>query len=56
MTKTRATAPPPEPGYYVVWLLGQVGPTVLWWGAHSDCWRRGAMRVQVTHYLGPLPG
>lgn len=52
--KVDASVTPPEPGCYVVWLVGSKFPTVLFWNG-SGLWRRGSMRVHVTHWMGPLP-
>jgi hypothetical protein len=54
MTKTEANVTPPEPGCYVVWLVGSKYPQVLFWNG-SGLWRKGMYLVQVTHWLGPLP-
>ena len=55
MTKTDASTKPEIAGWYVCWLHLTERPVVLWWGAFSEDWRAGPMRVSVTHWMGPLP-
>lgn len=55
MTKTDAKVNPQEPACYVVWMLGAKHPVVLYWSGLERFWRRGATRVQVLWWLGPLP-
>lgn len=55
MSKTEATVTPPEPGCYVVWLVGARFPIVLVWNGVDGKWRRGMTRVQVEFWMGPLP-
>ena len=46
---------PTIPGCYVVWMLGAYFPVTLCWNGVDGYWRRGALRVQVEWWAGPLP-
>lgn len=50
-----ARVTPTEPGSYVVRLRGARFPMCMGWVNEAQGWRRGAMRVQVDAWLGPLP-
>lgn len=52
---TKSPALPHEPGAYVVWLSGARFPVVLCWALMSTYWVRGATRVAVDAWAGPLP-
>lgn len=51
----RSPATPHEPGAYLAWLSGSRHPTVLCWSPLSPHWLRGATRVAVDAWAGPLP-
>lgn len=55
LTPQPGTVSPTIPGYYVVWLIGQIYPITLSWGRWSNGWRRGAMAVNARAWAGPLP-